>query len=274
MAKLLNNQTDEQLAANTYFVDAEIIPNVYYQIYGFDKVFCHDDEGANYSFSTVSTIKIQTVTGVERNYYQVGALSLSEPVENQETAPKNAIMVDTLPESVPEDAKVGDVYCVEVEGEEGADSTYSYKTVTAEFSENTLDIDDEHDYDIIRINFKGYIADNTIVPAGAKEGSVYCVVSEVLDPTSEELDSAENAEPYEYNKYGKIKPNSKIYVTLELNEALKSKYQDATINIDGKDYDLGIDGTAIDFIMNKDHKIQINWVYGKVVETFRFICNR
>lgn len=273
MAKLLNNQTDEQLAANTYFVDAEIIPNVYYQIYGFDKVFCHDDEGANYSFSTTaSIIKIQTVTGVERNYYQVGALSLSEPVENQETAPKNAIMVETLPESVPENAKVGDVYCVEISEEET--TTYSYKTVTAEFSENTLDIDDEHDYDIIRINFKGYIADNTTVPAGAKEGNVYCVVTEILDPTSDELDSAENAKPYEYNKYGKIKPNSKIYVTLELNETLKGKYQDATINIDGKDYDLGIDGTAIDFTMNKDHKIQINWVYGKVVETFRFICNR
>ena len=37
--------TEAEINQHASFYDAEIIPNVYYQVYGFDKVYCHDDEG-------------------------------------------------------------------------------------------------------------------------------------------------------------------------------------------------------------------------------------
>ncbi len=274
MAKLLNNQTDEQLAANTYFVDAEILKNVYYQVYGFDKVYCHDDEGANYRFNNTnkSNIQIQIVTATTNTYYQVDTPSLGAEVENQSAAPAGAIMVESYPNDLT-DAKVGDIYCIETvtpgQDEEPDTYSYNYKTVTASFKGTTLDITNSTDYETIRTHFKGNAASSLTVPAGAKADDVYCVVTETLTPAE-----AADSTAYEYNKYGEIKPNSKIYVTIDVNDTLKSTYTDATITIDGKDYDLGLDGKTITFTMDKDHKIQINWVYGVLVESFRITCKR
>ena len=267
MAKLFNNQTEEQLAANTYFVDAEILKNVYYQVYGFDKVYCHDDEGANYRFNNTnkSNIQIQIVTATTNTYYQVDDLELGNETSGAEAAPAGAIIVAAYPEDLT-DAKVGDIYCIEVAGDS---TTYKYKAVTASFKGTTLDVTNSTDYETIRIHFKGNAASSLTVPAGAKADDVYCVVTETLTPPE-----PANSTAYEYNKYGEIKPNSKIYVTIDVNDTLKSTYTDATITIDGKDYDLGLDGKTITFTMDKDHKIQINWVYGVIVESFRITCKR
>lgn len=260
--------TEAEINQHASFFDAEIIPNVYYQVYGFDKVYCHDDEGVSYLFNSnnVSNIQIQVVTAINKTYYQVGNLSLGTEVEDQSAAPEGAIMVESYPSDLT-DAKVGDIYCIEVPGEDENPSTYKYKTVTASFNGTTLDINDSTDYETIRIHYKGYADSNETVPAGAKKDDVYCVISETLTPAS-----PANNEPYEFNKYGEIKPDSKIYVTLVLNNTLKGMYPQATINVDGKDYNLG--HTTMSFCMNKDHRIQINWVYGVLVETFRITCNR
>ena len=270
MAKQLRSLTEAEINENASFFDAEIIPNVYYQIYGFDKVFCYDDEGVNYLFDSenVSKIQIQVVTETTKTYYQVDALELGDETEGAEAAPAGAIMVEAYPEDLT-DAKVGDIYCIEVPGQDENPSTYKYNTVTGSFKETTLDINNSDQYEIIRVHFKGNAVDNETVPAGAKKDDVYCVISETLTPAS-----PTDNEPYEYNKYGEIKPNSKIYVTLALSANLKSLYPKATINIDGKDYDLGLDGTIIPFIMSKDHRIQINWIYSELVETFRITCKR
>lgn len=254
--------TEAEINQHASFFDAEIIPNVYYQVYGFDKVFCHDDEGANYKFNSANTsnIKIQVVTATEKSYYKVGELSLGDETTGATAAPANAKMVTNYPSDF-STSKVGDIYCIEVPGEDENPSTYSYKTVGASLTATTAEAD-------LKAT-KGEITSTSAAPAGSVTGEVFYYITETLTPAE-----ATNSTAYEYNKYGEIKPNAKIYVTLALNATLKSTYSTATINIDGKDYDLGLDTKTIAFTMDKDHKIQINWVYGTLVETFRIVCKR
>lgn len=251
---------EAEINQHASFFDAEIIPNVYYQVYGFDKVFCHDDEGANYKFNSANTsnIKIQVVTATEKSYYKVGELSLGDETTGAETAPANAKMVTDYPSDL-STSKVGDIYCKEVTADETI--TYSYKTVGASLTATTAEAD-------LKAT-KGEITSTSAAPAGSVTNEVFYYITETLTPAE-----AANSDAYEYNKYGEIKPNTKIYVTLALNSTLKSTYPGATINIDGKDYDLGLDTKTITFTMDKDHKIQINWVYSNLVEVFRITCKR
>lgn len=254
---------EAEINQHASFFDAEIIPHVFYQVYGFDKVYCHDDEGMDYEFNSTnkSNIQIQVVTEVTKTYYKVGELDLGDETSGAEAAPEGAIMVDDYPakaDLVDLGAKVGDIYCKEVSG---TPNTYSYKVVTASLTSTTAEAD--------LMATQGEITSTSAAPTGSVEGNVFYYITETLTPVS-----PANSTPYEYNKYGEIKPNSKIYVTFALNATLKSTYSTATINIDGKDYDLGLDGKTMAFYMNKDHRIQINWIYGELVETFRITCNR
>jgi hypothetical protein len=266
--------TEAEINQHASFYDAEIIPNVYYQVYGFDKVYCHDDEGMDYEFNETpgSTIKIQVVTETTKTYYQVGALTLgddeSEALNEIPTGAKKFGEGSAYPtdaELITDGAKVGDVYYTIIEG---TSATYKTKTVTASFSDTTLDINTEAGYETIRTHLVGETASDSTVPAGAKKDDVYYTITETLVP-----DPATATEPYEYNKYGDIKLNSKVYATVTLSSDLLSEYPTVTINVDGKDYGKFTDKTFT-FYMDKDHKIQINWVYGKIVETFRITCNR
>lgn len=258
MAKEMKNLSEAEINANASFFDAEIIPNVYYQVYGFDKVFCHDDEGVNYLFNNENktTISIQVVTEVEKTYYKVGALEFDTET-NPDSAPENGILVDSL-STVPDNAKVGEIYYTDEVNEEV--HTYTAAVVKASLTSTTNEAD--------LVANKGEIYSTSSAPKGSVENDVFYYNVETLLPAQETA-----VDPYEYNKYGKIKPNTKIYVSLTLS-SLKNTYTGATITIDGKDYDLGIADNPIVFNMNKDHRIQINWVYGNIVETFRIVCNR
>lgn len=243
--------TEEEINQHASFFDAEIIPNVYYQVYGFDKVYCHDDEGANYGFDNEnhSTIKIQ-VAKTEATYYKVSALSFGTAPEDAEGGTE----VDDF-ESVPGNAKVGDLFYTV------SDEQRTYKIITAALETTT----DQTEIN----NAKGQITDTTAAPAGAVAGDVYLYIEKTWEPAEPSA-----AEPYEYNKYGVITSNSEVKVELTLAQALISEYPTVTVNVDGKDYDKGTGTKTYIFTMSKDHRININWVYGEIVETFRITCNR
>lgn len=192
----------------THFNDAAIIPTVQYQVFGLDNVWFWDNEGQNYTFdkSTVSTIKLQVVTGTSKTYYKV------------------------------------------VSGNE---------TLSLEVTTNADDI----------ANAIGVIPNGNTVPSGAKAGDVFYTEADILSPAE-----ASNANPYEFNKYGKETIGNDILVTLTPNNTLKTTYPGAIITINGKEYD--INHTTFKLYMDKDYRISINWAWGSVVETFRIICNR
>ena len=192
----------------THFNDAAIIPTVQYQVFGLDNVWFWDNEGQNYTFdkSTVSTIKLQVVTGTSKTYYKV--------VSDNET-------------------------------------------LSLEVTTNAGDI----------ANAIGVIPNENTVPSGAKAGDVFYTEADILSPAE-----ASNANPYEFNKYGKETMGNDILVTLTPNNTLKTTYPGAIITINGKEYD--INHTTFKLYMDKDYRISINWSWGSVVETFRIICNR
>lgn len=192
----------------THFNDAAIIPTVQYQVFGLDNVWFWDNEGQNYTFdkSTVSTIKLQVVTGTSKTYYKV--------VSDNET-------------------------------------------LSLEVTTNAGDI----------ANAIGVIPNGNTVPSGAKAGDVFYTEADILSPAE-----ASNANPYEFNKYGKETMGNDILVTLTPNNTLKTTYPGAIITINGKEYD--INHTTFKLYMDKDYRISINWAWGSVVETFRIICNR
>lgn len=76
---------------------------------------------------------------------------------------------------------------------------------------------------------------------------------------------------YQYNKYGKIAKGSSVKVTITPNETLAGKFPLALVKIDDKTFDLARLNTAVDFVMNEDHKISIFWSED-LVETFRIIA--
>lgn len=76
---------------------------------------------------------------------------------------------------------------------------------------------------------------------------------------------------YQYNKYGKVAKNSSVVVTITPNETLAGKFPLALVKIDDKTFDLARLNSAVDFVMNEDHKISIFWSED-LVETFRIIA--
>ncbi len=239
----------------TYFHDAAIIPTVQYQVFGLDKVWFWDNEGQNYAFnkSTVSTIELKVVEGVNKTYYVVGSLDfgdeISEPVPTADWK-----VVDDF-NSLPNDAVVGMICYTDTENE--GTHTYVAKPVVATSFETT------DDPDLTKV--KGIITDDTTAPAGAAKGDVYY---------TEKPRYAEGTitTPYEFNKYGKEAAYSTVHVKLTPNETLAQTYPMAIITINGKEYDLK--HKEFDLVMDKNYRISINWVWGEVVETFRIICDR
>lgn len=98
-------------------------------------------------------------------------------------------------------------------------------------------------------------------------------IEEPVEPSDEPSD--EPSEPvypnYQYNKYGKITKGSSVKVTIKPHETLASQYPFSLVKIDGKTFDLARLNTAVDFVMDEDHKISIFWSEN-LVETFRIIA--
>lgn len=72
----------------------------------------------------------------------------------------------------------------------------------------------------------------------------------------------------EANKYGYAEGVVKVQITVS--PQLAESYPAAIVNIDGKSYDLGYLDEPIDFYMNKNHRISIDWTEG-LIETFRVV---
>jgi len=72
----------------------------------------------------------------------------------------------------------------------------------------------------------------------------------------------------EANKYGYAEGVVKVQITVS--PQLAESYPAAIVNVDGKSYDLGYLDEPIDFYMNKNHRISIDWTEG-LVETFRVV---
>lgn len=74
--------------------------------------------------------------------------------------------------------------------------------------------------------------------------------------------------------WGYTTPCDVVSCELEVKEALAERYPNAIVVVDGKEYDLGRLEKPFTFTMLKDHRININWIPGELVETFRIVANR
>ena len=72
----------------------------------------------------------------------------------------------------------------------------------------------------------------------------------------------------EANKYGYAEGVVKVQITVS--EQLAEAYPAAIVNVDGKFYDLNYLKEPIEFFMNKNHRISIEWSEG-LIETFRVV---
>lgn len=93
-----------------------------------------------------------------------------------------------------------------------------------------------------------------------------------IDPSEIAIVDAEDPEKtyskIEANKYGYAEGVVKVQITVS--EQLAEAYPAAIVNIDGKFYDLNYLKEPIEFYMNKNHRISIDWSEG-LIETFRVV---
>ena len=76
-------------------------------------------------------------------------------------------------------------------------------------------------------------------------------------------------------RYAALALNSKVALEITPSEALIEKFPYANVVIDGKEYaGLSILNNPLEFFMDRDHKVVIDWHHGKVYESFRIVVNR
>lgn len=95
---------------------------------------------------------------------------------------------------------------------------------------------------------------------------------EGIEPSEIAIVDAEDPEKtyskIEANKYGYAEGVVKVQITVS--EQLAESYPAAIVNVDGKFYDLNYLKSPIEFYMNKNHRISIDWSAG-LIETFRVV---
>jgi hypothetical protein len=95
---------------------------------------------------------------------------------------------------------------------------------------------------------------------------------EGIEPSEISIVDAEDPEKtydkIEANKYGYAEGVVKVQITVS--EQLAEAYPAAIVNVDGKFYDLNYLNEPIEFFMNKNHRISIEWSEG-LIETFRVV---
>ena len=95
---------------------------------------------------------------------------------------------------------------------------------------------------------------------------------EGIEPSEIAIVDAEDPEKtytkIEANKYGYAEGVVKVQITVSAQ--LKQSYSAAIVNVDGKFYDLNYLNEPIEFFMNKNHRISIEWSEG-LIETFRVV---
>lgn len=83
-------------------------------------------------------------------------------------------------------------------------------------------------------------------------------------------DSSITYDKIEVNKYGLTEDKEVVKITITASPELSESYPAALVNIDGKYYDLPYLDNPIDFYMDKNHRISIEWAEG-LKETFRIV---
>ena len=78
----------------------------------------------------------------------------------------------------------------------------------------------------------------------------------------------------EYNKISFENLDQIIKVTMSVSDDLSELLPHATIKIDNKTWDLDRLNESVEFLLDRDHQISIEWIPNKLVETFRFTINR
>lgn len=73
---------------------------------------------------------------------------------------------------------------------------------------------------------------------------------------------------------GELVSSDTITVTIEPSADLAALHPQALVSIDGKEYTLGVLASPITLHMNRDHRISINWIHNKLVETFLIVAKR
>ncbi|MBP3732583.1 MAG: hypothetical protein J6I84_04980 [Bacilli bacterium] len=74
----------------------------------------------------------------------------------------------------------------------------------------------------------------------------------------------------EVNKYGLTEDKEVVKVTITASAGLKAQYPEAIVNVDGKLHDIAFLDSPIEFYMDKNHRVSIEWADG-LKETFRVI---
>jgi hypothetical protein len=95
---------------------------------------------------------------------------------------------------------------------------------------------------------------------------------EGIEPSEIAIVDAEDPEKtydkIEANKYGYAEGVVKVQITVSAQ--LKEAYPAAIVNVDGKFHDLAYLENPIEFFMDKNHRISIEWSEG-LIETFRVV---
>ena len=73
---------------------------------------------------------------------------------------------------------------------------------------------------------------------------------------------------------GELVSSDTITVTIEASADLAALHPQALVSVDGKEYTLGVLANPITLHMNRDHRISINWIHNKLVETFLIVAKR
>lgn len=115
-------------------------------------------------------------------------------------------------------------------------------------------------------------------PAPAADPSTDPSTDPATEPAASDSEAQEEVDRelplLEANKFGFAKPYEVVRLEITPSASLKEEYPYAIVNIDGKEYDLGILDNPIRFVMSKDHRVVLDWCHGQVYESFRIVVNR
>jgi hypothetical protein len=99
-------------------------------------------------------------------------------------------------------------------------------------------------------------------------------LSEGLEPSEIAIvdleDETKTYTKIEANKYGYTDDKEMVKVTITASESLAELYPAALVNIDGKLFDLNYLNNPIEFYMDKNHRVSIEWS-DDLTETFRIV---
>lgn len=128
--------------------------------------------------------------------------------------------------------------------------------------------------------YKVWIENPTETPevmAGPKD-EIDLILSDnsATNPGDEGAENVKELELVGANKLGFARPGDVAVFEITPSASLASTYAESVnVIIDGKEYSgLAILSNPLNFHMDKDHKVVIDWLHGEISESFRIVVNR